>query len=137
MDAPRPIRRCAGRKADGSPCGTAPLLESTFCLFHDPDKTEEAAEARRVGGQRRRRERIVAGAFDFGGLDSVSDIRRLLEVAAMDTLGLENSVARNRALAYLAQVATSLLQAGELEHRLNTLEFALAPRRQTWAPPRR
>ncbi len=123
-----PIRRCAGSKPDGSACGSAPSLESSFCLFHDPDRTEEAAEARRVGGQRRRRERIVAGAYDFAGLGTVVDIRRLLEVAVMDTLGLENSVARNRTLAYLAQVAAGLLQAGELERRLNSLEAALGPR---------
>lgn len=125
---PGVVRRCSGRKPDGSACGTAPSLESAFCLFHDPDRTEEATEARGVGGERRRRERIVAGAYDFAGLDTVVDIRRLPEVAVMDTLGLENSVARNRTLAYLAQVATALLQSGELERGLNTLESAVGLR---------
>ena len=83
------------------------------------------AEARRLGGLRRRREVAVAGAYDFAGLGAVEDIRRLLEVAALDLLGLENSIARARTLAYLAMTAIKLLEAGELEERLNTLEAAV------------
>jgi hypothetical protein len=86
------------------------------------------AEARRLGGQRRRRERVVSGAYDFDGLSSIASIRRLVEVAALDTLGLENSVARARALAYLAQVAAKLLETGELEERLAQLESVVGSR---------
>jgi hypothetical protein len=86
------------------------------------------AEARRLGGLRRRREGTVAVAFDFEGLANVPQIRRLIEVAAYDTLGQENSIARSRALAYLAQIAARLLEAGELEERLQAVEAALGPR---------
>ena len=103
-------------------------MGGVFCLWHDPDHADEVAEARRLGGQRRRRERVVAGAYDFEGLGSVPSIRRLVEVAAMDTLGLENSVARARALAYLAQVATGLLEKGEFEERLAAIEAVMEPR---------
>lgn len=44
----------------------------------------------------------------------------------MDTLGLENSVARARALAYLTQVATKLLEVNELEARLELLKRTVA-----------
>src|SRR5690349_12934365 len=121
-------RACRATRTDGSPCGMAPLREGDFCLSHDPEHAEEAQEARRLGGQRRRRESIVSGAFDFEGLDSVVKIRRLIEVAAVDTLGLENSVARNRTLASLAQAAVGLLEKGEFETRLNELESVLEPR---------
>ena len=121
-------RTCSGRKPDGSPCTAAPLMGGGFCLWHDPDHQDELTEARRLGGQRRRRERVVAGAYDFEGLGSVPSIRRLVEVAATDTLGLENSVARARALAYLAQVATGLLEKGETEERLAAIESVLGPR---------
>jgi hypothetical protein len=39
-------------------------------------------EARRLGGLRRRKERTVAGAYEFQGLATVADIRRLLEMTA-------------------------------------------------------
>ena len=67
----------------------------------------------------------VRGAYEFNGLESVADIRRLLEIAALDVLGLENSIARARTLAYLAVAATKLLEVGELEARVAQLEMTV------------
>jgi len=100
------------------------LKEGEYCLMHSPEHAAEAAEARRLGGLRRRREVAVTGAFEFPGLQSVADIRRLLEIAVLDTLGLENSISRARTLAYLAMAAIKLLDVGELEQRLTALELA-------------
>ena len=97
--------------------------------MHSPENAEEMAEARRLGGLRRRREVAVSGAYDFAGLESVADIRRILEVAVLDTLGLENSIARVRTLAYLAMTAIKLLEIGELEERLAHLEHAMQGQR--------
>jgi len=122
------MRTCRFVREDGSPCRSAPMKGEDFCFWHSPDHAEEADEARRLGGLRRRRERTVAGAYEFGGLATVSDIRRLLEVAVIDTLSLENSVARSRTLAYLGQTALKCLETGELEERLALLESAVRSR---------
>ncbi len=119
---------CNTLKGDGSPCRAPPLHDAELCLMHSPEHAEEVAEARRLGGLRRRKEKAVSGAYDFEGLGSILRIRRLLEVAILDTLSLENSVARSRTLAYLAQVAVNLLEKGELESRLAAMEGALGPR---------
>ena len=116
---------CAGRKENGQPCRSPKLRDSDYCLMHSPEHAEEMTEARRLGGLRRRREVAVSGAYEFVGLESVSDIRRILEVAVLDTLGLENSIARARTLAYLAMAAIKLLETGELEERLAFLENAV------------
>ena len=92
--------------------------------MHSPEYAEEIAEARRLGGLRRRREVAVTGAYEFNGLETVADLRRLLQIAALDTLGLENSIARARTLGYLVGVAGKLLETGELEERLTALEAA-------------
>jgi len=118
-------RQCAFQKEDGQPCRAAPLREREFCLMHSPEHAEEMAEARRLGGLRRRREVAVSGAYEFNGLETVADLRRLLVIAALDTLGLENSIARARTLGYLVGVAGKLLEIGELEQRLAALEAAL------------
>jgi hypothetical protein len=68
---------------------------------------------------------MVAGAYEFEGLTSIEDVRRLLEVAAVDTLSLENSIARSRTLVSVALAATKLLEVGELEDRLEQLEAAI------------
>jgi hypothetical protein len=120
--------------AGGRDCGAPPGRDSRFCFWHDPDKADEVAEAQRLGGVRRKRERTIAAAYDFTGLGSIDAIRRILEVATTDALSLENSIARVRALIKAALAAAKLLETGELEARLAVLELALGSARDTRAP---
>jgi hypothetical protein len=121
-------RSCKARKDDGSPCRAPPLRGEEFCLWHSPDHAEEVAEAQKLGGLRRRRERTVSGAYEFEGVESVEQIQRLLNIAVLDTLGLENSVARSRTLAYLAQVGLKALEVSDFADRVAALEAAVGPR---------
>ena len=56
-------------------------------------------------------------------------------MAVIDTLSLENSVARSRTLAYLGQTALKCLEVGELEDRLALVggpsEAGSSPRQPT------
>jgi hypothetical protein len=108
----------------------AALRGSNRCFWHDPGRAEDLAEAQRLGGIRRKRERTLAVAYDFEGLGSIEAIRRLLEIAATDAFSLENSVQRVRALIATAQAAAKLLETGELENRLASLEDVLRRRRE-------
>ena len=117
-------RQCAFRKEDGQMCQAAPVKDGDHCFWHSPEYAEDVAEARRLGGLRRRREVAVSGAYEVNGLETVGDLRRLLVIASLDTLGLENSIARARTLGYLVGVAGKLLETGELEERLAALEAA-------------
>ncbi len=105
-------------------CRAAPVKDGDHCFWHSPEYAEDVAEARRLGGLRRRREVAVSGAYEVNGLETVGDLRRLLVIASLDTLGLENSIARARTLGYLVGVAGKLLETGELEERLAALEAA-------------
>ena len=127
-------RQCAYRQPGGEPCRAAPLRDSEFCLMHSPDHAKEVQEARRLGGLRRKREATVVGAYEFDGLSTVDGIRRLLEVAVLDTLGMENSIARSRTLAYLAQVALRTLEVGDLEQRIAALEEIVRRQRDQGTP---
>jgi hypothetical protein len=96
---------------------------------HSPEHAQEAQEARKLGGLRRKREATVSGAYDFEGVDTISDIRRIIEIAIVDTLAMENSLSRNRTLAYLVMVALKALEIGDLEERITVLEQAVHGRR--------
>lgn len=115
-------RQCAALVPSGEACGSPPLKDSQYCWAHSPEHAQEAQEARRLGGLRRKREAAISGAYDFESLETVGGIRRLIEVAAMDTLSMENSIARSRTLAYLAQVALRALEIGDFEKRIVALE---------------
>jgi hypothetical protein len=117
-------RRCQFTRPDGRACGATPLREGAYCFWHAPETADEAAEARRLGGLRRRREKAVAGAYALAGLGDVESIRRILEIAVVDALGLDSSIGRVRILVACALAALRLLEAGELEARLAALEAA-------------
>lgn len=126
-------RRCRFERPGRDPCHATPGRGSDFCFWHDPDKAGELADAQRLGGIRRKRERTVATAFDFTGLASIDAIRRLLEIAATDALGLETSIARVRALISVSVAAAKLLETGELAEQLATIEGLV--RRQSETSP--
>lgn len=124
---------CIGLRPDGQRCRSWPIRGEPYCLWHSPEREEEAADARRLGGLRRRREKAVSGAYDSAGLDSIPAIRRILEIATIDTLGLDNSIVRSRTLISAAVAAAKLLETGELEARLAILELAVGSVRDTQA----
>ena len=115
-------RSCTFLMADGRACRAGPQRDRPYCFAHDPERAEEAAEARRLGGLRRRKEGTIAVAYDLPGLDTVARIRRLLDVVVTDGIGLENGVARLRVLISATAAATNLLKVGEFEERLAALE---------------
>ena len=121
-------RTCTGVNESGERCRQAPLSDGDLCFWHDPEHAKDAAEARRLGGLRRRKEKVVEGSYAIEGLENIAQVRRLVEIAVLDALGLDNSIARSRALGYLAQVALKTLEVGELEERLQTLEAAVSDR---------
>ncbi len=122
------VRVCSFRKDNGERCRSAPLRDGDFCFWHDPDHAEEAEQARKLGGQRRRRDKITQGAYELESLDSIEALRRVLEIAVLDALGLENSVARSRVLISGVQAGAKLLEVGEMDERMAAFEAALGPR---------
>ncbi len=119
------VRHCTATTSDGRPCKAAPLVDGTFCYFHDPANAEDAAEARRIGGVRRRREKTIVVVYDLDSLATVGGIRRVLDIAVADSLGLDNSIGRARVLISAAGAAARLLETGEYEARISALEGAI------------
>lgn len=119
----RPI--CKARTASGKECRVPVLQGGEYCFTHDPAMARERAEARRLGGLRRRREKTVSTVYDWEGLTTVEGLQRLLHIAVNDTLGLDNGVSRTRALGYLVQVALRAIEVGALEERVGALEDAM------------
>jgi hypothetical protein len=126
MTSPR--ARCKAQNADGEPCQAPAAHDGLYCFWHDPETAVEASAARRRGGLRRRRDKALLGSYDIEALDNVGAIRRIVEVAMIDALRLENSVARSRVLIAGAALAMHLLDVGELEDEMRVLRLALTPR---------
>ena len=121
-------RSCEFVMPDSSRCRAGPQRDRPYCFAHDPQRAAEAAEARRLGGLRRRKEGTIAVAYDLPGLDSVAGIRRLLQIVSTDGLAMDNGIPRLRALISTAVAATNLLKVGDFEERLAALEAAVGQR---------
>jgi len=66
--------------------------------MHSPERIHEVQESRRFGGLRRKREPTISNAYQFKSLNNINGIRRIVEVAILDTLAMENGIPRNRTL---------------------------------------
>lgn len=125
------MRACKATNARGEPCGAPALEGSDFCFWHDPAKAKARAAARQKAGRNRRRGKAdpsFAEAMQERDFRTLEDIVGLLEVAIHQTLELENSVSRNRALGYLARSWADVYETGELERRLEVLEDEILER---------
>ena len=78
-----------------------------------------------MGGLHRRKKRTVATIYGFGGLRSIEDHQALLETISVETLALENSIARNRAVNAFVATGVKLLVLGDLAARVDALEARL------------
>lgn len=76
--------RCAFLHPDGQQCRAWPCQESRYRFWHDPAQAEELADAQRLGGVRRRRERTLAGAYEFGGVRTIEDLVRVVEIVVFE-----------------------------------------------------
>ena len=121
---------CAAHTSSGKPCKMRPLRGSTLCWNHSPESAEGRAAARSKGGRNGRR-RIASPLAGHLRIASPTDLVALIELAINDTLALDNSVSRNKALAQLAVASLRVWEAVEVEARLRALEALptrLAPR---------
>jgi hypothetical protein len=109
----------------GSPARRVLLLRDS------PDTADDLADARRTGGPHRRKKRTVATIYGFGGLRSIEDHQALLETVAVETLGLENSIARNRAITAIVATGAKLVELGDLASRSAAIEATLSPHRRS------
>ena len=116
---------CRAATTDGKHCPATPLRDEDYCFMHSPEHAAEAAEARRLGGLRHRREKTLSVAYDLESIGTVEGIVRVLDIALRDVLGLDNSVPRNRALIGVASAAARLLEVGDLAARVAGLEAAV------------
>jgi hypothetical protein len=104
------------------------FLARNASFWHAPETADDAAEARRIGGLHRRKKRTIGAVYGFNGLRTVEDLQALLETLAIETLALDNSIARNRTVATMLSIEAKLLETGELEERLASLEAAVRGR---------
>ena len=129
MLGPRKRSCTATRRRTAHPATPLPCSKSQFCFWHHPDHRQAAAEARRLGGLRRRREKAIEGAYDLHDrVDSANGISRLLKIITDGLLSMEPSIGRTNALLRVVREARALMETGNIAQSIADLEAALKDR---------
>jgi len=118
-------QRCEATTKAGTRCKHRALPGSRWCWWHSPDPeiAERRKEARAKGG-RARHGRTVRGEGMHEPLEiaNLGDLAAALVEEINAVRSLELSIARARALAYIAGVLAGIWEASELERRIEALE---------------
>jgi hypothetical protein len=93
--------------------------------MHDPANTEAAAEARKMGGLRRRREGTLSVAYEWDSARTLEGVQRIVDIAVSDALSVDAAALRSRLLLTAATVALRVIVVGDMEARLKALEAAV------------
>ncbi len=119
------MAQCKSRNENGEQCRAKALKNKKYCFMHDPTSARKRAEARKLGGKRRR----VDHAGDSAGLPtkvrSIAEVMMILDYTLTEVVPMENSIARGRLLIALSDAYIKALEIGELESRLEAIEKAL------------
>lgn len=59
-DYESPLRRCRGVRPSGKPCGSWPMVDSDYCMQHDPDRREDVRTQAIVAAEASKRVRAAA-----------------------------------------------------------------------------
>jgi hypothetical protein len=110
--------RCRMTRRDGTPCRGRALGDSGYCVFHDPTRAAERAEARKKGGHNRASSARLR-ALVPPRLVSIFDV---LEATLAEVHDGTLEPGRANAMANIARALVAVLTAGELEERLRAVE---------------
>lgn len=108
----------------GGRCRAQPLPGESWCGLHHPANQGKVEAGRRQGGARRRRP--TTNPADGMPLETVADVRAVLELALVDALALDPSAGRVRAVVSVAAEAARLIRDAEVDRKLGELEAMIA-----------
>lgn len=111
---------CSYLTRRGDRCRAQPLAGQSWCGLHHPDNQARVAAGRKVGGSRRKRP--TTNPVDGMPLESVADVRAVLELALVDALALDPSAGRVRAVVSVAAEAARLIRDADVDAKLGELE---------------
>jgi hypothetical protein len=125
-------QKCQAITQDGTPCNAYAVTGSDYCFHHDPALADERREARRKGGRARHGRHVgPIEPVEPIDLDTMADVTALLHRTINDTLHLENSIHRARAIGYLSGLYIKALEMSTLEQRVIELERVLKARAES------
>ena len=115
---------CQQVKPDGKKCQARRVGASSYCFFHDPEKSAEREAAQRAGGRRNNVAVLSRTAPDARLLNARDVVKLLAETINQVRRGEVDPKVAN-AVGYLGGLLIKALHETEIENRLAALEAAV------------
>lgn len=122
---------CKATTKAGDPCSAYAQKDSDYCYMHDPSKAVERHKAQVKGGKARQGRKLIELPPADGRVEinQAGDVLPVLERELNALLsGVEVSVSRARAVAYLCKGVIEAYKVTELEERMEAVERVLESR---------
>lgn len=118
-------RRCPAITRGGKPCKTVPEKDHVYCIWHDPERQQEAAQKRALGGYNSARD-ARARKLLAKGIESLGDLQDVLTVALLEVYAGKLDPRIANAMATLSGRIRDLTLSGEYETQITEIREAIA-----------
>lgn len=117
--------KCAGQKADGSPCNGVPWRGTRFCWYHAEEAAGDRARGRKLGGAarsnaNRARKELLQGAL------SPAELEGVIGMTITQVLSGKKSPGIGQAIAALARASVAIRESASFEQQLDELRAQVA-----------
>lgn len=121
------MSKCIFEKSDKTRCKAEAIIGDVFCFWHSKNTKSKREIALSEGGQSPKRN---YGRDDEISISDTKDVLKLIEQTINDLRGNKTSTRIANAIGYLAGIALKTIEQGEIQKRLEVLEYALKIRKQ-------
>jgi len=121
------MSKCKFIKTDKTRCNAEAIKGDDYCFWHSKKTEEKRERAISEGGLSPKRN---YGREDEIQIKNTDDVLTLLEQTINDLRGNKTSTRIANAIGYLAGIALKVIEKGDLEKRLEVIEYALEIKKQ-------
>lgn len=122
------MNQCNFIKPDKTKCKAKAVQDDGFCFWHSAKMKEKREQAIRDGGNSPKRS---YGRDEIVTITNTQDVLKLIEETINDLRGNKTSTKLATAIGYLSGIALKTIEQGDIEKRLEVIEYAIKLKKQT------
>ncbi len=115
------MANCLGKTPTGAECPAPAQLGNLYCLWHDPERIEEAALARAKGGYARKIVHLGGKNYPTS-IRTPEDLLALADAALADCVQMDGNIARMQSIVSLINAYKDILSLVKISEKLEGLQ---------------
>ncbi len=121
------MNQCNFIKPDKTRCKAKAIQNDSYCFWHSEKMKEKRTQAVHDGGKSPKRS---YGRDDEVAITNTQDVLKLIEQTINDLRRNKTSTKLATAIGYLSGIALKTIEQGDIEKRLEVIEYAIKLKKQ-------